>query len=84
MGHTKITVTIPEDIYGDAKAYILEHNLKLSHLVSEALKDKLRRANEAAYVAKVNEVFADPEVDAEQHRVAESIAETTDLNELPW
>lgn len=84
MGHAKITVTIPEDIYRNAKAYISEHNLKLSHLVSEALKEKLRRVNEAAYVAKVNEVFADPEVDAEQRRTAESIAEATDLNELPW
>jgi hypothetical protein len=84
MGHTKITITIPEDVYGDAKAYISKHNLELNHLVSEALKEKLRRAEEAAYISKINEVFADPEVDSEQRRTAEAIADATDLHELPW
>ena len=84
MGTARITVTIPEEVYGDAIRFISEHNMKMSHLVSQALVEKLRAAQAAAYVRDVNAAFSDPEVAAEQRRMAEAIAETTDVAELPW
>lgn len=84
MGTAKISVTIPEDVYGDAMRFISEHNMKLSRLVSDALAEKLRSAREAAYIRDVNAAFSDSEVDAEQHKMAEAIAQSADLTDLPW
>ncbi|RLC69956.1 MAG: hypothetical protein DRI52_07950 [Chloroflexi bacterium] len=39
MAKVKVTVSIPEEIYNEAK----RTNRKLSHLVSEALEEYLRR-----------------------------------------
>jgi hypothetical protein len=57
---------------------------KLSHLVTEALSEKIRKTREKAFIAQVNKVFADPEAAKEQRRMAEDIAESIELLELPW
>ena len=58
--------------------------MKLSHLVAEALVDKLRKKREEDYVQKLNEAFQDSEVVEEQRQMAELIANNTDVEELPW
>ena len=56
----------------------------MSHLVTEALVDKLRKNREEAYVQQVNEAFEDNEIVEEQRQMAEIIADNTDVKELPW
>ena len=84
MGYAKISVTIPQEIYHGVKDFSLKNDVKLSHLVAEALSEKLRRLKEAALINEINRVYDDPEVSEEQRKMAESIAENTDVEELPW
>lgn len=84
MGFAKVSVTIPQEIYEGIKDFSLKNDVKLSHLVAEALSDKLRKMKEEALIHQINKIYDDPEVSKEQHLMAESIAENTDLEELPW
>ena len=84
MGHSKLSVTIPDDIYNQINEFASRENIKLSHLVSEALAEKLRMEKEKAYIQQINEVFEDEEVTEEQRRMADIIADNTDVQEMPW
>ena len=84
MGHSKLSVTIPDDIYDQINEVASKEKIKLSHLVTEALVDKLRMKREQAYIQQVNEVFKDEEVVEEQRRMADIIADNTNVEELPW
>lgn len=84
MGHSKLSVTIPDEIFDEINEFASKEKIKLSHLVTEALVEKLRKKREQAYILQVNEVFKDEEVVAEQRRMAELIADNTNVEELPW
>jgi hypothetical protein len=84
MGHSKLSVTIPDEIYKDINEMALKTNMKLSHLVAEALVDKLKKKRESDFIQKVNEAFQDNEVREEQRQMAELIADNTGVAELPW
>ena len=84
MGHSKLSVTIPDEVYGQIYELASRKKIKLSHLVTEALVEKLRKAREQNYTRQVNAVFNENDVREEQLRMAEFIAENTDLDELPW
>jgi metal-responsive CopG/Arc/MetJ family transcriptional regulator len=84
MGHSKISVTIPDEIYNSINEIASKEKVKLSHLVTEALVDKLRKKREEAYIQEVNKAFEDNEIAEEQRQMAEIIADNTDVKELPW
>jgi metal-responsive CopG/Arc/MetJ family transcriptional regulator len=84
MGHSKLSVTIPDEIYDQINEFASKEKIKLSHLVTEALVEKLRMNREQAYIQQVNEVFKDEEVVEEQRRMAEIIADNANVEELPW
>jgi metal-responsive CopG/Arc/MetJ family transcriptional regulator len=84
MGHSKLSVTIPDEIYNDINAMASREKVKLSHLVTEALVDKLKKKREEAYLQLVNKAFEDNEIVEEQRQIAELIADNTDVEELPW
>jgi metal-responsive CopG/Arc/MetJ family transcriptional regulator len=84
MGHSKLSVTIPDEIYNDINAMASREKVKLSHLVTEALVDKLKKKREEAYLQLVNKAFEDNEIVEEQRQMAELIADNTDVEELPW
>jgi len=84
MGYTKLSVTIPDEMYKDIKMISLNKKIKISHLVTEALADKLRKMKDEEFLKKINEVFRDPEIAKGQHQLAEAIAENTNVEELPW
>ena len=84
MGHSKLSVTIPDEIYDQINEFASKEKIKLSHLVTEALVDKLRMKREQAYIQQVNEVFKDEEVVQEQRRMADIIVDNTNVEELPW
>ncbi len=46
MGHQKLSVTIPDKIYIDLKKHIAQNNIKMSHLMTEALIEKLKKISE--------------------------------------
>lgn len=84
MGYSKISVTIPDEMYNDMKEFTSREKIKISHLVAEAIADRLRKIKEERFIKQVNEVFKDPEVGREQRLMAEAIADNADLEELPW
>jgi metal-responsive CopG/Arc/MetJ family transcriptional regulator len=84
MGYSRLSVTVPDELFEEIKAMAKKKNIKLSHLVTDAIREKNNRLKEEAFVQRVNEFFSDQEVRAEQSNIAEDIAGTTDLEELPW
>ena len=84
MGHSKMSVTIPDEMYGEIKELALKKKIKLSHLVADALAEKIKKMKEKEFIERINEVFDDPEVAKEQTLMADIIADNTDVEELPW
>ena len=84
MGHIRLSVTVSEQTAEDIRRIARERGAKVSHLVEEALVEKLRKWKEARFVAQVNRVFEDPAVAAEQRDLADVIVVNADLEELPW
>ena len=84
MGHSKLSVTIPDEIFDQINEFASREKIKLSHLVTEALVEKLRMKREQAYIQQVNDALKDEEVAEEHRRMAEIIAENTNVEELPW
>ena len=84
MGHAKMSVTVPEEILAQIKKAASSRKTKLSHLVTEALAEKIKRIKEEAFVSEINKIFEDTEIAKEQRRIAEDIATNTDVEELPW
>ena len=71
-------------MYEEIKDFSSKNDVKLSHLVSEALSDKLRKMKEEDLLEQINRAYDDPRVSEEQRLLAESIADHTDVEELPW
>lgn len=84
MRHLKLSVTIPESTYRDIKVLAADNHIKLSHLVAEALAEKARKMKEEKLIKCINDAFEDPEIAKEQTHLAETIAQTTDVEEMPW
>jgi metal-responsive CopG/Arc/MetJ family transcriptional regulator len=84
MGYAKLSVTIPDEMYKEIKELASRENIKISHLVSNALAEKTRKMREEALIQQINDVFKDPDVAKEQSLMGELIADNTDVGELPW
>ncbi len=84
MPHIKMSVTVPEDILIEIKKIAASRETKVSHLVTEALGDKIRKVKEEAFVSQINKILKDPEVIKEQLKMADDIVNTTNIEELPW
>ena len=84
MGYSKLSVTVPDEIYHEMKLMASKKKIRLSHLVTEALYEKTRKMKEDALVQQINDAFRDEDLADEHQRIAEAIAENTDVEELPW
>jgi metal-responsive CopG/Arc/MetJ family transcriptional regulator len=84
MGHSKLSVTIPDDIYDEIYEIASKAQIKLSHLVTEALTEMIRKKKAVDYIQQVNDVFTNSGVKEEQRRMADLIADNTSVDELPW
>jgi metal-responsive CopG/Arc/MetJ family transcriptional regulator len=84
MGYSRLSITVPDELFDELKAMAKKKKVKLSHLVTDAIREKNNRLKKEAFIQQVNEFFSGQEVREEQSRIAEDIARTTDLEELPW
>ena len=84
MNHIKMSVTVPEDILNEIKKIAGSRGTKVSHMVTEALRDKIMKIKEEAFVSQINKILEDPEVTKDQRKMADDIANTTNIEELPW
>ena len=84
MPHLKLSVTVPEDILNEIKKIAGSRGTKVSHMVTEALRDKITKIKEDAFVSQINKILEDPEVTKDQRKMADDIANTMNIEELPW
>lgn len=84
MGYAKLSVTIPDELYDEIKSLAVKKNIKLSHLVADALAEKAKKIKEEEFIQQVNDIFEDPDVAEEQTKMANMIADNTGFEELPW
>ena len=84
MGYEKISITIPDDIFREIKELSERRDIKLSHLVTKALADEIRKSKEEAFLECINKIFEDTEVAEEQGLMAKDIADSMEVEELPW
>ena len=84
MPHLKMSVTVPEDILNEIKKIAGSRGTKVSHMVTEALRDKIMKIKEDAFVSQINKILEDPEVTKDQRKMADDIANTMNIEELPW
>ena len=84
MPHLKMSVTVPEDILNEIKKIAGSRGTKVSHMVTEALRDKIMKIKEEAFVSQINKILEDPEVIRDQRKMADDIANTMNIEELPW
>jgi metal-responsive CopG/Arc/MetJ family transcriptional regulator len=84
MPHLKMSVTVPEDILNEIKKIAGSRGTKVSHMVTEALRDKIMKIKEDAFVSQINKILEDPEVIKDQRKMADDIANTMNIEELPW
>lgn len=84
MAHSKISVTVPDEILDEVKRVAAARDIKISRLITEALADKVKKVREESFVLKINKVFEDTNIIEEQRRMAEDIANNTDIEELKW
>ena len=84
MGYEKISITIPDDIFREIKELSERRAIKLSHLVTKALADEIRKSKEEAFLECINKIFGDTEVAEEQGIMAKDIADSMEVEELPW
>lgn len=84
MANSKISVTVPEEVLKEIKKIAANTEMKVSHLVTEALSEKIKKVKEEAFVSQINKAFEDPDVIKEQHKMAEDIANSMNIMELPW
>lgn len=84
MPQAKMSITVPYEMLNEIKKEAAKRHTKLSHLVAEAIADKLKALRAEDFVNQINQVFSDPEIAEEQWKIAEDIAMHTDVEELPW
>ena len=84
MAHLKMSVTVPEEVFNEIRKMAAIKKTKVSRLVTEALAEKIKKAKEEAFVAHINKVFENAEVVKDQRKMAEEIANSTNIRELPW
>jgi hypothetical protein len=84
MRFTKISVTVPDGILSEAKALASKRKMNLSRFVASALVEKTRTMKEELLLKRINAAFSDREIAKEQRSMAEAIAGSTEVEELPW
>ena len=84
MGYSKLSVTIPDQTYKQIKELAAGKRVKLSHLVAEALSEKVQKLREEMLLERIDAAFSDPNIKREQILMAETIAENTNVEEMPW
>ena len=84
MPHSKISITLPDQILSEIRKMAAERHIKISRLIAEALAEKVQEAEDEAFISRINKIFEAPEVSGEQRHMAEDIAGSMDIKELPW
>ena len=85
MATAKIALTVPEDVLEAVDAAARERGESRSGFVSRVLRAAMRARSDAEVTRRLDEIFADPAVGAEQLRVADELESAgTDWSDETW
>ena len=84
MSASRLSVTLPTELFQEVKQFAFDRKMKLSHLVAEAIREKTQRMKDDELLQKVNRAFEGDDIRAEQSHMADAIVESMDIEELPW
>lgn len=85
MTTAKIAVTIPEEVLEAVDAAAQERGESRSGFISRVLRTAMTARSDAEVTRRLNEIFGNPEIAAEQLRVADEIdAVGTDWSDETW
>jgi len=82
MSSSQINVFLPDRLFNELTNFIVEENLKLSHVVTEAISNQLHKMRNERYITRLNNAFESSEIIQEQHEMAELM--TSSVEELEW
>ena len=85
MSSHKIAITVPEDVLEAVDTAAKERGESRSGFISRVLRAALRARRDAAVTRRLNELFANEEVVAEQQRLTREMdAAGTDWSDESW
>ena len=85
MASAKIAITIPEDVLSEVDAAARERGESRSGFISRILRVALTSRRDAAITRRLNEVFADESVIADQERITRDMdAVGSDWTDEGW
>jgi len=85
MATAKIAVTIPEEVLEAVDAAARERGESRSGFISSVLRSAMKARSDAKLTRRLDEIFADPAVAAEQLRVADEMDSAgTDWSDETW
>ena len=85
MGTTKIAITVPEEVLIEVDRAARERGESRSGFISRLLRAAMRARRDAEITKRLDELFADPEMAAEQTRVAAELDRAgTDWSDESW
>ena len=79
MGYQRVSITVPDEIFKEAKEAAAQRRVKLSRFISEALADKVRKSKEEAFIQLAGGRGSAFSIDVWRY-----IADSTNVEELPW
>jgi metal-responsive CopG/Arc/MetJ family transcriptional regulator len=85
MATRKTAITIPEDLLADVDRIAAQRNESRSAFITRILRVALQSRRDALVTRRLNELFADEELEEEQLRTAAELdAAGTDWSEEGW
>ena len=85
MATAKIAVTIPEDVLEAVDSAARERGESRSGFISRVLRAAMSARSDAEVTRRLNEIFTDPRIAAEQRLVAEAMDGIgTDWSDETW
>lgn len=83
MGHRRITLSLPADVVRYVDAEAAARGETRSGIIREVLVRVMGARSDEEIRQRINEMYADPEVAAEQKEVARSLSRMRSVKETP-
>ena len=80
MAYRKTAIAIPQDVLTDVDRAAKEHGWSRSRFITEVLRRATRARRDAEVTRRLNELFADESIRAQQRQDADRLAE----NAVAW
>ncbi len=84
MAVKKLAISVPEDVIRQVDCAVAERGVTRSRFISDVLRRIANARKDAEITRRVNQLFADPEIAAEQEETAAAFASATPRRGSKW